>query len=156
MKAKKKVRWQKSFPKSHTSGWPNPSLRDFLLLQINRRRYPRLPWLYFQPSRFGLLTSMAGRQPLTFFLLVHQPHPYGRSRWEHQMLLPDTAAERVSVLWGHPGPHGWPPPPPARSLDWLRPWWHHASWCCAHPLARAKETVNMLFQLVHNHTFSSV
>lgn len=100
--------------------------------------------------------SMSGWRPLTFFLLVPQQALCGQSKWEHQTLLPDTAAERVSVLWGHPEPRGWPLPPPGRSLDWLHPWWRHASWHCARPLARAKETVNMLFQLRHNHPFSSV
>lgn len=99
---------------------------------------------------------MSGWRPLTFFPLVHQQALCGQSKWEHQTLLPDTAAERVSVLWGHPEPRGWPPPPPGHSLDWLHPWWRRASWHCAHPLARAKETVNTLFQLRHNHTFSSV
>lgn len=109
-------------------------------------------WFYSQPGQFGPLTSMSGWRPLTFFLLVPQQALCGQSKWEHQTLLPDTAAERVSVLWGHPEPRGWPLPPPGHSLDWLHPWWRRASWHCARPLARAKQTVNMLFQLRHNHT----
>lgn len=120
------------FPKSCKSGWPNPSLQDFL---------PRLPWLYSWPRRFGQLTCMGEQQSLTLFLLVHQKPPDGLSRWEHRTLLPDTVDERASALSGHPGPLGWPLPPPAHNLDWPHLWWHRVSWHCAHQLARTKETV---------------
>ena len=115
-----------------------------------------LSQFYSQPNQSGLLTSMSGRRPLTFFLLVHRQALCGQSTWGHQTLLPDTAAETASELWGHPEPRGWPPPPPGHGLDWLRPWWRRASWRCARPLARAKRAVSVHSQLTHGHARSSV
>lgn len=82
-----------------------------------------------------LLASVAGWS-LTSFLLVHQKHPSGQSRWEHQMLRPGIAAEKSSELSRRPEPLGWLRPPPAHNLGWPHPWWHHASQRCALPLAR--------------------
>ena len=121
-----------------------------------RQECLHLSQFYSQPNQSGLLTSMSGWRPLTFFLLVHQQALCGQSTWGHQTLLPDTAAETVSELWGRPEPRGWPPPPPGRGLDWLRPWWRRASWRCAHPLAGAKHTVSKLSQRTHDHTLSPV
>lgn len=126
MKAKK-VRWQ-AYPSSVMHSWPGQSRpEEFSPPSDTRQECLYLSRFHSQPGQFGLLTSMSGWQPLTFFLLVHQQALCGQSKWAHHSLRPDTAAERASALGGRPEPRGWPPPPPGHSLGWLRPRWRRAS-----------------------------